>query len=74
MSWLKPDVLIGGFHFMKMDPVSDREALNAAADALNAYDTRYFTCHCTGIPQFEALKTQLGDRLHYLSAGEVLTI
>lgn len=74
MHWLHPDVLIGGFHFMKLDPVADSEVLKAAAVSLNEYDTRYCTCHCTGVEQFEALKGCMGDKLCYLSAGDELTI
>ena len=74
MSWFRPDVLIGGFHFMKMDPDTDREALERAADALNAYATDYFTCHCTGTAQFEWLHQRMGERLRYLSAGDTLIL
>lgn len=74
MQWLRPDVLIGGFHFMKMDPDADREGLLTAADALCAYDTVYYTCHCTGIPQYNLLKTRMGESLHYLCAGSCLTL
>lgn len=63
----RPDVLIGGFHFMKMDPES--EALSAAANRLMTYDTRYFTGHCTGDQQFDALKKIMGDRLEAISTG-----
>ncbi|MBQ2957060.1 MAG: MBL fold metallo-hydrolase [Clostridia bacterium] len=74
MEWLKPDVLIGGFHFMKMDPMQDRSALKDAADALNAYETVYYTCHCTGTEQYAALKEWMGDKLRYISAGDCLII
>ena len=73
MQWLKPDVLVGGFHFMKLDPRADREQLKSSADALNAYEAEYYTCHCTGLEQFDALRDWMGDRLHYLHAGNCLT-
>ena len=66
------DVLVGGFHFMKMDP--EGEALRQAARELLSNKTTYYTGHCTGQPQFAAMKQIMGDRLFYLSAGTVLEI
>jgi len=67
MAHFRPDVLIGGFHFMKMEP-EDPE-LEAAAAALLRYPCTYYTGHCTGETQFTALKAILGPRLHRLSSG-----
>ena len=74
--WLRPDVLIGGFHFMKLDPESgeDREVLDEAASVLLGFDTLYYTCHCTGVPQYEYMKRRMGDRLRYLAAGQTLVL
>ena len=73
--YFRPDVLIGGFHFMKLDPAGDgKQALEAAAEILLALPTRYYTCHCTGISQYAFLKAILGDRLSYLSAGSGLEL
>ena len=73
--WFEPDVLIGGFHFMKLDPsTKDADVLTAAADELLSYDAKYYTCHCTGIEQFEFLKRIMGDKLSYLSTGMKLEI
>ena len=69
--WFKPDVLIGGFHFMKLE---DRRALSEAADDLMQYPTTYYTGHCTGEIQFEYLKDKMGDRLIRISAGMALTV
>jgi len=70
-----PDVLIGGFHFMKI-PVegSGRETLIDYALRLMKYDTEYFTCHCTGAEQYNILKSVMGNRLHYISAGMMIEI
>lgn len=65
--WFQPDVLIGGFHFMKMDP--EDPGLKEAARALLELPTVYYTGHCTGEAQFARLKEWMGDRLHYISAG-----
>ena len=72
MQWLKPDVLIGGFHFMRLDPDTAKADLLSAAEELAAYPTTYYTGHCTGLPQYALLKSVLGDRLSYMSTGEML--
>lgn len=75
MNWFSPDVLFGGFHFMKIDPAGDGAArLDAAAKALMQYHTTYYTGHCTGQAQFDYLKTQMGDRLHALSTGAIVEL
>lgn len=70
--WFHPDVLIGGFHFMKMDPGSGE--LEAAAKRLLDYGTLYYTGHCTGQAQFDRMKQIMGEKLSYLSTGTILTI
>ena len=73
--WFRPDVLIGGFHFMKLDPAGDgAEALETAARELMGYPTVYYTGHCTGERQFAFLKERMGERLHGLSTGCVVEI
>lgn len=67
MAHFRPDVLIGGFHFMKMDPAGPE--LEAAAAALLRCPCTYYTGHCTGEEQFTALKAILGEKLHRLSGG-----
>ncbi len=74
--WFKPDVLIGGFHQMKVD-CSSREGLNtlkALSETLLGYDIVFYTCHCTGLPQLDILKSHMKERLHSLSTGDVITL
>jgi len=71
--WLSPDVLIGGFHFMKLDPAGEDAAyLSVAAEALLAQPCVYYTGHCTGDAAFAFLKARMGSRLHDLHAGTVI--
>ena len=70
----QPDILIGGFHFKKLDPEKDQAILRESAQALLDLPTRYYTCHCTGTQQYQVLKSIMGDRIDYLSAGSVLEI
>ncbi|MCR5490948.1 MAG: MBL fold metallo-hydrolase [Bacilli bacterium] len=69
-SWYKPDVLIGGFHIRHHEL---NEGLVAFGKMLNEYDTVYYTCHCTGVEQYEYLFKHM-DKLHYLSEGEVIEL
>lgn len=73
--WFQPDVLIGGFHFMKI-PVTGagEKQLHDSAMALLKGKTRYYTGHCTGDAQYEKLKKVMGDRLQKLSSGVEIVI
>ena len=70
MNWFRPDVLVGGFHFMK-HPLDDE--LLRYGKMLSAFDTTYYTCHCTGVEQFPFLQPLI-PRMHYLSEGEEIRI
>ena len=74
--WFEPDVLVGGFHFMKLDPEKpeDREKLNRAAKELLRFPIQYYSGHCTGVPQYEYLKTIMKDRLDAIHVGKVFEI
>lgn len=75
MNWLKPDVFIGGFHFMKQEIAAGGNAvLDEAAKILNSFPTVYYTCHCTGLEQYAYMKEKMDVRLHYLSSGKIKTI
>ena len=66
----RPDVLVGGFHFFKL-PVDD--TLTGYGNILDRFETRYYTCHCTGVEQYDHLKQHM-RRLNYLACGQVLEI
>jgi len=68
--WFRPDVLIGGFHFMgvAMDDAG-KKRLAGAAETLCSYPARYYTGHCTGLEQYGFMKGLMGDRLQYIAAG-----
>lgn len=75
MNWFHPDCLIGGFHFMKQEIVNHHnDTLDHAANVLLEYHIPYYTCHCTGVEQYEYLKERMGDSLHYLASGQCITI
>lgn len=67
--WLSPDVFIGGFHFMKLDPLGEgKSTLDSAAEIFNGRKIPYYTCHCTGTEQYEYLKNKI-SKLYYISCG-----
>lgn len=68
----QPDVLIGGFHYSKIDPDSPR--LTDAAEMLKAAGCQFYTGHCTGVAQYETMKTILSDRLSYMATGSCIMI
>lgn len=68
--WFCPDVLVGGFHFSGL-PLD--ETLTGYARALEAYPTVFYTCHCTGRPQYEWMAQSM-SRLHYLSTGQTIEL
>ena len=75
VSWFRPDVLIGGFHFMKLDTMGEDAAkLDAAAKTLLQFPTKYYTGHCTGLAQYDYLRQRMGDRLEYLSTGQSIEL
>lgn len=74
-TWFQPDVLIGGFHFSKLEPRgAGAGRLKEAARILKQYDTQYYTGHCTGAEQYWFMKKIMEDRLSYVSAGSSITI
>ena len=73
--WLKPDVLVGGFHFKGMDPEGEhREFLTRAAKQLKDSGAVYYTCHCTGEAAFGFMKSLMDRQLFYLSGGAEIEI
>lgn len=69
-AYFQPDILIGGFHFMK---ITDNTILDQSARDLSA-KTACYTGHCTGTAQFERMKFTLGSRLISLQTGAVFEI
>lgn len=68
--WFLPDTLVGGFHFSKL-PLDD--TLAKYAKILDGYNTKYYTCHCTGQEQFDYMK-QYMKNLYYLSCGQEMIV
>lgn len=75
VDWFNPHVLIGGFHLSKLDPeTSDKNRLDEIAASLLKHNIIYYTCHCTGVEQYNYLKTKMRDSIDYLSTGSVIEL
>ena len=71
MEAFRPDILVGGFHFMK---ITEEGTLRQAAEKLLEYDTVYYTGHCTGQTQYARLKEIMGQQLHYIATGKIVEL
>lgn len=70
----RPDVFIGGFHLMKLNPQLDADILLATADELAACPTIYLTGHCTGEGAFRVMQRRMGRQLRPLTTGQVVDL
>ena len=74
-NWFNPDVLIGGFHFMKIPIEADGlTELKNYSKILSDTKTNFYTCHCTGVEQFDFLKKIMKEKLEYLSSGSFVEV
>ncbi len=67
----EPDIVIGGFHLSNPDTKKseDPEMIKEIGKYLKSMNTRYYTCHCTGIESFNMLKNLMGVQIKYFSTG-----
>lgn len=70
------DYVISGFHLENPFKEGDAdEDIQKVGDALKGYEnTKFYTCHCTGLDAYNILKDLLGDKINYICAGTVLNI
>lgn len=72
----EPDVVISGFHLMKKTDYSDVQmrVITDTAKELQKYHTIFYTCHCTGIPAYDAMHEIMGDQLRYVHSGDEVVL
>ena len=73
-TYFKTDILIGGFHLMKVDVNRESAQLKQIADVLLSQPTVYYTGHCTGDAAFTFLKGRMKKQLHGITTGQLLEI
>lgn len=71
-----PDVVIGGFHLMRRtgETSEDLKTAEDIAVELARKATKFYTCHCTGIPSYEVMKNIMGDKIEYIRCGERISV
>ena len=69
-------MVIGGFHLYNPPTrkYESNEIIDVIADSLSEKGIVYYTCHCTGKCAFKRMKEKLGDKLNYLSVGNLLEL
>jgi len=71
-----PDAVISGFHLMKKSDYTDDELaeITDTARKLKGYNTMFYTCHCTGLIAYDAMKDIMGSKLEYVHSGDEVKI
>ena len=72
-----PTHVFAGMHLVKSGLAEKEEAkfiASLAAELTKYRDTHFYTMHCTGEEQFQALKSLMGPQIEYLSCGDAVTI
>lgn len=72
----KADYVFGGFHLYNHSAKKSEDAarVQQIGEVLKNTNTKYYTCHCTGLDPYNELKKVIGDRIGYLATGSVLEI
>ena len=63
--------VIAGLHLVG---VEDSSFIDCFGQELLCHNCEYYTCHCTGEYAYKRLSRVMGDRIHYLSCGDSITI
>lgn len=72
-----PDYVFAGFHLVKsgLDEEAEQLMMEELSGVLKSFpQTVYYTMHCTGTVSFERLREMMGDRLRYLSCGDMVEV
>lgn len=69
-------VVIGGFHLYNPSTKVTEELplIEKIAETLNSTGSRYYTCHCTGLEAYAALKKAMVENIQYLATGSEINI
>ena len=71
-----PDYVIGGFHLYSRSG-NDNEEIKKVKQIglyLNETKSKFYTCHCTGLENFEVLKRIMGNKIEYIMTGSEIII
>ena len=70
VNWIDADIIVGGFHFSKMEL---DDTLRSYASQLGSLNIDFYTCHCTGNKQYEFMK-KFAKNIKYISSGDIIEI
>lgn len=70
VNWIDADIIVGGFHFSKMEL---DDTLRSYASQLGSLNIDFYTCHCTGCKQYEFMKKS-AKNIKYISSGDIIEI
>lgn len=75
----KINSFIGGMHFngfrrMSIDAEPKDEVIRVIKNLKSYNIGKIYTCHCTGMKQFDILKNYFGEKVEYLSTGKELIL
>lgn len=48
--------------------------IEETAKELTQYGTVFYTCHCTGLPAFERMKSIMDSQLEYVRSGDEIKL
>ncbi len=71
-----PDYVVGGFHLtgQRGNQSETSDVVDAIGEYLASTPSRYFTCHCTGMGNYQRLKRILGEKIQSISTGDRISI
>jgi 7,8-dihydropterin-6-yl-methyl-4-(beta-D-ribofuranosyl)aminobenzene 5'-phosphate synthase len=73
MEGADPNYVVSGFHLW--NPSSGKNenetVIYRVGNSLNKHNTKYYTCHCTGIEPYKKLKEILNNIVEYFAAGDM---
>lgn len=52
---------------------ADKAVLDEAVEFLNKQPAKYYTCHCTGVTQYEYLKEKM-PKLEYAASDDIIEL
>lgn len=68
--------VVSGFHLSQPSrgTYEPESMVCSLAGELRRSPTRFFTCHCTGLPPYEILRRELGMQISYLEGGTCIDL
>lgn len=70
------DCVISGFHIFnpRTGKSETDNFIENLGNTLNKRKAKFYTCHCTGMKAFKFLEKILGDKISYLSTGQIVQL